>query len=114
MDGQTWALMAAVRDGQRKLPSSPSVITAGTANLIRLQKMSRSFRVLRSPCLGSPKRECRPPRLGFFYGPRWLGRARASAKSRENPARDERCELLNSALIQVQRNGWVGELFAVA
>jgi hypothetical protein len=56
--------------------------------------------VLRSPCLGSPKRECRPPRLGFFYGSEWQGRARA-AKSRERPAGDERCELLNSALVQV-------------
>ena len=50
-----------------KLPSSPWVITAGTADATS-KRRGRSFIVLRSPCLGSPKRECRPPRLGFFYG----------------------------------------------
>ena len=45
------------------------------------EKRGRSFIVVGPPCLGSPKRECRPPRLGFFTT--WKRCTRSTASPRK-------------------------------
>ncbi len=48
------------------------------------EKRGRSFIVVGPPCLGSPKRECRPPRLGFFTT--WKRCTRSTASPRKGAA----------------------------